>query len=663
MRKAFFFFVIACTFLFTNVHAQIGIGTNTPDPAAMLEVSSSNKGLLIPRVALTGINDVTTIPSAPASLLVYNTATAGAAGLEVIPGYYYWNGTLWLNLVTYSLQQNINANGKFLSGDGTNTGILLSANGTMVGSGGFNTGPDLTGSYMGANLMWYPKKAAFWAGSAGSIPWTSAAIGTYSASFGNGSVASGTESFAAGYEAIAGGPGSFATGNMTAALGSSSVSMGNGTIASGATSVAIGSGSIASATGSIAIGNGNEANGEKSFALGNAVSTNGHNGSFIFGDNSTPLFTGNTLPNQMLTRFINGYEFRGIPNTAFTMTGGGTIVSNGDFNTGEYLVPAGTGARLIWSPAKAAFRAGFAESTSWNDANIGNYSAALGQGTVASGNNSTAFGEGSRAEGSQSTAMGNTTIASGQAAVSMGSLSSAAGDYATSMGFSTQANGEAATAMGYFTFANNLAALATGYTTQAMASYSTAMGSNVTVNSAHTGSFIIGDANSPATATASSTTNEMTMRFENGYRLLSNAAGTVGVKVNPGDNAWSVLSDANLKENFVAIDGEDFLKRLGTIPTTTWNYKGQDPNHHRHYGPMAQDFYKAFGRDSYGTIGNNTSINQADFDGVNFTAIQALVNRTNRLQEGNRQQLSKIDNLEQRIKQLEKMLEKKNTTN
>jgi trimeric autotransporter adhesin len=103
MRKAFFFFVIACTFLFTNVHVQIGIGTNTPDPAAILEVSSSNKGLLIPRVALTGINDVTTIPSAPPSLLVYNTATAGATGFGVIPGYYYWNGTVWLNLATLYL--------------------------------------------------------------------------------------------------------------------------------------------------------------------------------------------------------------------------------------------------------------------------------------------------------------------------------------------------------------------------------------------------------------------------------------------------------------------------------------------------------------------------------------------------------------------------------
>ncbi|GHC65715.1 hypothetical protein GCM10008083_33600 [Ulvibacter litoralis] len=48
------------------------------------------------KVALTGTNDSTTItPSATTGLMVYNTATAGAAGFEVIPGFYYWNGTKW----------------------------------------------------------------------------------------------------------------------------------------------------------------------------------------------------------------------------------------------------------------------------------------------------------------------------------------------------------------------------------------------------------------------------------------------------------------------------------------------------------------------------------------------------------------------------------------
>ncbi len=48
---------------------------------------------------------------------------------------------------------------------------------------------------------------------------------------------------------------------------------------------------------------------------------------------------------------------------------------------------------------------------------------------------------------------------------------------------------------------------------------------------------------------------------------------------------------------------------------------------------MAQDFYAAFGKDSYGAVGNDTTIAQADMDGVSFIAIQALEKRTAELQK------------------------------
>jgi len=43
---------------------------------------------------------------------------------------------------------------------------------------------------------------------------------------------------------------------------------------------------------------------------------------------------------------------------------------------------------------------------------------------------------------------------------------------------------------------------------------------------------------------------------------------------------------------------------------------------------MAQDFYKALGKDDIGEIGCATLINQQDFLGVNLIAIQALEKRT-----------------------------------
>jgi hypothetical protein len=81
---------------------NVGINSTgaSPDASAMLDIVSTNKGLLIPRVALTATNVAGPITSPTTSLLVYNTATAGTAPDNVIPGFYYWNGTGWTALNT-----------------------------------------------------------------------------------------------------------------------------------------------------------------------------------------------------------------------------------------------------------------------------------------------------------------------------------------------------------------------------------------------------------------------------------------------------------------------------------------------------------------------------------------------------------------------------------
>lgn len=82
--------------------AQTGIGTTTPDPSAKLEVASTNKGFLPPRVQLTAINSASPISNPANGLLVFNTVTAGSNPFQVIPGYYYWDGTgqQWVSLST-----------------------------------------------------------------------------------------------------------------------------------------------------------------------------------------------------------------------------------------------------------------------------------------------------------------------------------------------------------------------------------------------------------------------------------------------------------------------------------------------------------------------------------------------------------------------------------
>jgi len=81
------------------VNAQQGFGTNTPDASAVMDMTATNKGVLIPRVALTATTDAVTIPSPATNLLVFNTATAGTSPNNVTPGFYYWNSTAWVRLL------------------------------------------------------------------------------------------------------------------------------------------------------------------------------------------------------------------------------------------------------------------------------------------------------------------------------------------------------------------------------------------------------------------------------------------------------------------------------------------------------------------------------------------------------------------------------------
>jgi hypothetical protein len=63
------------------------------------------------------------------------------------------------------------------------------------------------------------------------------------------------------------------------------------------------------------------------------------------------------------------------------------------------------------------------------------------------------------------------------------------------------------------------------------------------------------------------------------------------------------------------------------IKDFSWNYIGHDPREFRHYGPMAQDFYGAFGHDEVGTIGTPTTYS-GDIAGILMIAAQALEKRT-----------------------------------
>src|SRR5436190_727948 len=96
---------------------------------------------------------------------------------------------------------------------------------------------------------------------------------------------------------------------------------------------------------------------------------------------------------------------------------------------------------------------------------------------------------------------------------------------------------------------------------------------------------------------------------------------------------YSVVSDKAKKENFQPVDGEGALGKIRSLTLTSWNFIGQDPRRSRHYGPVAQEFFAAFGHDGIGTIGTPTTITSTDMAGVLMIAVQALEERTAVLQQ------------------------------
>jgi len=110
----------------------------------------------------------------------------------------------------------------------------------------------------------------------------------------------------------------------------------------------------------------------------------------------------------------------------------------------------GAGARMMWYPQKAAFRAGFVMSTEWDKNNIGRYSAATGFNTIASGDESIATGSESKATGWYSFATGGSSTASGFASAAIGSYNVASGIFSLATGHINHALDYASAAMGYY---------------------------------------------------------------------------------------------------------------------------------------------------------------------------------------------------------------------
>ncbi len=330
--------------------------------------------------------------------------------------------------------------------------------GGILAIGTYGSGQDLVTSGAGTRFIWYPKKAALRAGYVDGNQWDDVNIGDYSAAFGNSTLASGSGACALGSHTVSSGRASFSAGNTTVASGDWSVALGDHTVSSGNYSFSAGLYTEAKARDSIALGRYNVISGDSTTWIETDPL-------FVIGNGSDNLNRHNALTllkNGSLGVNTAAVEFRLTLDKGANLPDGG-ILAIGTYGSGQDLVTSGAGTRFIWYPKKAALRAGYVGGNQWDDVNIGDYSAAFGNSTLASGSASFASGDNTKALGEASFATGKDTVASGVASFASGEGSVASGDYSFAAGKDTVASGVASFASGEGSVASGDYSFAAGY--------------------------------------------------------------------------------------------------------------------------------------------------------------------------------------------------------
>jgi hypothetical protein len=293
-----------------------------------------------------------------------------------------------------------------------------------------------------------------------------------------------------------------------------------------------------------------------------------------------------------------------------------------------------------------------------------------GGATVSGGGGNTASGEGAAiGGGSANLASGDWATVSGgdgnvvserEAAIGGGWNNIASGNKATVGG-----GGENTASGGYAVVGggNNNIASGQWHATVPGGSWNTAQGSNSFAagshaKASHNGAFVWGD--SIGADIYSSGENQFIIRANGGAwfgQATSDFTPTIGANVFISTSTgaylstggtWTNASDRNAKDNFVAVDGREVLARLAEIPIATWNYGSQDSSI-RHIGPVAQDFYAAFGLGE-----DDTHISTVDADGVALAAIQGLNESLREKDAQIASQQQRLDDLEARLSALER---------
>jgi hypothetical protein len=216
------------------------------------------------------------------------------------------------------------------------------------------------------------------------------------------------------------------------------------------------------------------------------------------------------------------------------------------------------------------------------------------------------------------------TVNGGYSAISGGYICSAGGNYASvGGGHNNAADG-------------NYSMVPGGSSNRTTGDNSFAAGSRA--KSLATGAFTWSDSSISADF-SNSTANSFKVRAVGGVGFYTNTAASTGVVLGSGSGAWAAVSDRNQKHDIKELDPGSVLKKLDTVPVASWRYK-EEVGQPLHMGPMAQDFYAAFGLGA-----DDKHIVTVDADGVALAAVKGVHAVT-------KEQRKELDKLEGEVKSL-----------
>ncbi len=109
------------------------------------------------------------------------------------------------------------------------------------------------------------------------------------------------------------------------------------------------------------------------------------------------------------------------------------------------------------------------------------------------------------------------------------------------------------------------------------------------------------------------------------------------------------------KKHFQPVDQHFILQKIAKTTPGTWSLT--ENSNIRHYGLTDKEFFKNFGNDRVGKIGNETRVENYDKIGLNYVAIHALIIEKKQLKAQLKQTNDELESLKTTVDALNKKIE------